>query len=238
MDTTDRFTKYLYQNGYKDATVRSYLQDVKLLLALIGGEQLLPLVTEIELSAIVHEMHTTRKPASIIRWQIAVKKFFAFCSEAGICAENPAAKMPLIEMKRPQKKQDCTSAVVESLLDALDASEKGLRNRAIIALICGTSIKINDLVRLKLGNFQADDATLQIENVFYLLDERTAHIVSRHIINLLMLHGASADSPMFMNRERKPMTRQGIWKIVMNTKIKAGIEGPVTAVGLRGSMVG
>ena len=89
--------------------------------------------------------------------QFAIKKFFAFLDKRGIIEHNPAAALSRIGTKYGNKHTAVSPAVVFSLLDVVDRTTwLGRRNHLIIAMLWCLGLRISELTRLTVTNFEPD----------------------------------------------------------------------------------
>jgi integrase/recombinase XerD len=87
--------------------------------------------------------------------QFAIKKFFAFLEKHGIIQKNPAAPLSRLGGKYGDKHTAVSADTVFKLLDAIpQTSWMDKRNHLIIAMLWCLGLRISELTRLTVGNFE------------------------------------------------------------------------------------
>ena len=164
----------------------------------------------------------------------SVRAFFNYLIEAGLIKVNPTAniKSPKIERK---KLDYLEIEEIDRLLAVPDDSVKGIRDRAILEVLYATGIRVSELIEanvddinLRMGFITCDGeqsrprivplgrpSRAALEN--YIYDSRTKLIKD------------NTDEPaLFVNYSGKRITRQGLWKILKEYGVKAGIDKKLT----------
>ncbi len=200
-------------------------------------------VTNTEIVSYLFLLRKTGKSASTINRKLAtIRGYFRFLmEEKGVITANPTAniKSPKVERKEIEY---LTIEEVDVLLSIPDDSVKGKRDRAILELLYATGIRVNELIYASLS-----DVNLRIGFFTCPGDSGKARIIpiggpARAAMEEYIYRGRDMlvkdnrdETSLFVNFYGKQMTRQGLWKILREYGIKAGIEGKITPHILRNS---
>ncbi|GHV18684.1 tyrosine recombinase XerD [Clostridia bacterium] len=185
--------------------------------------------------------------ATATREHAALKKFYKFLVARDYAGSSPFTASirhelgaPTLKPVEPLKLED-----VQALLNAPNPSTiKGMRDRAILAVLFATGCQISELSNLDINDFSSRDAS-----IFFHKSRRVgAHRVSplypqavRQIESYLLasrpkIYGANGNSLLFINMDGERFSRQGLWKIIKNYSEKLGIEN-VSPNNLRNTVI-
>jgi len=96
-------------------------------------------------------------PSRIQHYQCALKGFFALCVKMGIIPKNPADPLPPIRRVRSDRNQPIAKDVSFRLLRCIDTGcFLGKRNFLIISLLWALGLRLEELISLKVGDFEPD----------------------------------------------------------------------------------
>ncbi|RME53326.1 MAG: tyrosine recombinase XerD [Caldilineae bacterium] len=246
-----RFLEYLAQEkGRSPNTLAAYRKDLQ------QFQRFLPVslddVTPDAIRAFMDFLSAEQGYAAstVARKVAVVKSFFTYLDEEGLLSENPAAavKLPKIDKARPQTMD---RADVERLLAApqKDGSPKGLRDRALIAVLYATGMRVSELVQLNVEDVDLKAGAIvcgagsKRRRVVPIHNE-TARVLRRYLQKgrpALCKEDATEDGatreaePLFLNHRGARLTRQGLWLIIKDYVAAAGIDASVTPHTLRHS---
>ena len=176
--------------------------------------------------------------ASVARAVASMKAFFAFATGS---EQSPAKglKAPKI----PARESDVlTVEEVELLLQQPGTdSSKGLRDKAMLELLCDTGIQVSEMTALRTGDVCLDEADGYVlcgteKKVRRIpLSSSVREVLKRYLVESRdILVGDSECEYLFTNRSGEKLSRQGFWKILKSYCVKAGIEKEITPNMLRG----
>ena len=180
-----------------------------------------------------------RSPATISRFIASARAFFEFCRKNGMISFDPseALKAPKVIKKKPSV---LTETETVRLLSMPDDDIKGIRDKAMLELLCDTGLRVSELLNLSVSDIDTAKRTLKVSgsrtrNITY--DKR----ISRYIQDYLdkgrkKLIGDGVDEGcLFLNISGESMSRQGFWKLIKKYGKEAGIETELTPHVLRHS---
>ncbi|MBP5426778.1 MAG: tyrosine-type recombinase/integrase [Clostridiales bacterium] len=181
---------------------------------------------------------SNKKTTTISRKLASIRSFYQYLLSINLISEDPTEYLesPKIEKKKPEI---LTQSEIENLLNQPECTnQKGIRDKAMLELICATGIRVSELTSLNLEDINWD------ENIIYCGsdDTKRALWISNYVLKCLSnyIHnsrnGDQKESALFLNIYGKRITRQGFWKIIKFYKNKASIEKDVTPHTLRHSL--
>ena len=225
-------------------TLEAYSRDVREFIAFEGSRSITD-ITETsgtEIVAFLHELKISGKSAATVNRKLAsLRAFFNYLIEAGLMKDNPttAIRSPRIDRKNLEY---LTIEEVDRLLSVPDDSIKGIRDRAILELLYATGIRVSELIdadvsdiNLRMGFITCAGekskprivplgrpARAALEN--YIYDGRSA-----------LIKGNKDETALFVNYYGKRITRQGLWKLLKEYGVKAGLDHKLTPNIIRNS---
>lgn len=160
---------------------------------------------------------------TIIRNIITVRRFTKFLLSIGILENDPLANFELPKMKR-NLPDFLSEEEVERLINSIDMTHKNsLRDRVIIEFLYGCGLRVSELANLKINQ-------INLKSGFVIVlgkgnKERVVPMGEELIYWLKKyLEEKKLGLYLFQGRDRKPITRQYIWKIIKSLAKKAEIN--------------
>jgi len=181
-----------------------------------------------------------RSPATISRRIVALRAFFKYCLKNGLCETDPTAG---VELPRVEKKaaKVMSPEDIDLLLEQPDKKTlKGIRDKAMLELMCATGIRVSELVSLKISDVDIKRSLLICGGAD---KERKIPFggAARQALNIYIKHARPSflktedKEILFTNFQGKPMSRQGFWKMLKGYVEAAGISDEITPHSLRHS---
>ncbi|WP_304507189.1 site-specific tyrosine recombinase XerD [Anaerotignum sp.] len=240
----NEFANYLKNDKHSsENTVLSYIRDLKGFSKFMKqcGVDDANKVNYTNIMAYIYELQNQKKAGSTISRNIAsIRSFYNFLIKRGEVSENPAANL---ELPKTEKKMPgvLTLDKVECLLEQPQGIDpKGIRDKAMLELLYATGIRVSELITLKVS-----DVNLPLEYIHCGTDRKNRIIPignqAKIALKKYMERGrngltlAEEEQMLFVNCNGKPMTRQGLWKIIKSYAKKAGIDEDITPHMLRHS---
>lgn len=236
------YMNYLRDNKkLSDSTLQSYKKDI---------EQYLEYMNEINCDVkkktskstivmyLLYLKNQNKKTTTISRKLASIRSFYQYLIFSNLITEDPTEclESPKIKKKKPEI---LTQQEVEDLLKQPECTnKKGIRDKAMLELICETGIRVSELTSLNLEDINWN------KNIIYCGsdDTKRALQVSSDVIRYLKDYIKTSRSKdfrehaLFLNIYGKRITRQGFWKIIKFYKNKASIDKDVTPHTLRHSL--
>lgn len=183
--------------------------------------------------------------STIARMVSCLHGFFGYLMQEGRLESDPSGRLTTARAARGTRKkissEILTAEEIRRLLDAPDTGTAyGLRDAAILRLLCSTGIRTMELARARICDvdFLINYLTVHEENggtrqVPFGMRTGTA---IREYLSSCRSQMADGNDILFINRVGTAISRQGIWKLVRKYGQAADIAGDVTPMRLRSSL--
>lgn len=252
-------TDLAQHEGYARNTVAAYRNDLNQLIEFLARQEpsidnwsqvsppiLVAFVESLRVMKIVKRNGEEKSvaPSTIARKVAALKSFFNYLTTQGVVPSDPALglKAPKVAKRTPKT---MTDDEVERLLAAPGGgnSPKALRDRALLELLYATGMRVSELVSLKMEDLHLAERTVSVRSE----DGSKQRIVpiSDKVVEALQaylergrphfLKSAGSQSALFLNQRGQQLTRQGMWLIIKEYAVRAGLDYEVTPHMLRHS---
>ena len=174
-----------------------------------------------------------RKPATLARKISALKNFFEYLKDQGHIPESPAKaySAPKIVRYHPDY---LTPEEIEKIIAVAGSDPRhGPRNRTILELLYGSGLRVSELVNLKLPNIEFEAGFVRVtgkgsKQRLVPLGGYSKKALEEYLESSQKERSLSGRTLVFPSRSGKPFSRAGIWKIIRNLVLKAGIAKKVT----------
>lgn len=183
-----------------------------------------------------------RSKATINRKISSLRTFYDYQVNVGEVQVNPFNRIKSAKNDTRQM-EFLTYDEIEKLLSLPDDSPKGIRDKALFEFMYGTGARVTEVVRLKFT-----ELNLKMNFVTCKDNDGESRIVPigsyahsaldrymREAFDVIKGDGKGPEDYVFINFRGKPLTRQGIWKILKEYGKKIGIEDKMTPQILRNS---
>lgn len=198
-------------------------------------------VNQEDLVSFMGEKRTLLSPKSLARCLVSIRMFYRFLASEGKVETNPARLLGIPKMYQHLPNVLSRDEVVALLLQPNTETLVGKRDGAILELLYATGLRVTELIGLKLSNINLEVGC--IRTIGKGSKERIIPMGSKAMASLkdylangrpsLLRQGSFPN--IFLNSRGKPMSRQGLWKIIKNYALKAGITRSVTPHTVRHS---
>jgi len=228
----------LLEAGLAEASVASYRCDLQLAERLC--EKPLPGFSTADVQAVLAQLlDLQRKPSSLARMRVSLRRFFAWMVEEELRADNPAALLEAVRHEKPLPR-GLSEAEVERLLAAPDtASPEGLRDAAMLELLYACGLRVSELVGLTLAAVFLQEAVLRVRGKgdkerLVPMGEQAAEMVARYCREArpVLLNGRVSDV-LFISARGGAMNRRTFWQCIHDYAIQVGIRTAVSPHTLR-----
>lgn len=193
------------------------------------------------LDFLMHERDRGMAVSSTARRLVAIKVFFGFLVQEGLLATNVAEAMdsPRLWKLLPGF---LSEREVERLLQAPAGDGRyAVRDRALLELLYATGLRVSELAGLRLEDVHTDPDYVRclgkgskVRIVPYGGRARASLEPYLKAVRPLFVK-PGGDPHVFLTRQGKAFTRQGLWKLITDQARRAGITSPVHPHTLRHS---
>ncbi|MBM7133559.1 site-specific tyrosine recombinase XerD [Staphylococcus lugdunensis] len=178
---------------------------------------------------------------SLARFISTIRSFHQFALREKYAAKDSTV---LLETPKYEKKLPDVLEIDEvvRLLEAPDLSKKnGYRDRTILELMYATGMRVSELVHIEIENI---NVIMGFVRVFGKGDKERIIPLGDTVIDYLktymkeirpQLLKSTVTNVLFLNMHGKPLSRQGIWKMIKQYGIKSNITKTLTPHTLRHS---
>ena len=228
----------LLEAGLAEASVASYRRDLQLAERLCAKP--LPGFSTADVQAVLAQLlDLQRKPSSLARMRVSLRRFFAWMVEEELRADNPAVLLEAVRHEKPLPR-GLSEAEVERLLAAPDtASPEGLRDAAMLELLYACGLRVSELVGLSLAAVFLQEAVLRVRGKgdkerLVPMGEQAAEMVARYCREArpVLLNGRVSDV-LFISTRGGAMNRRTFWQCIHDYAIQVGIRTAVSPHTLR-----
>lgn len=191
-------------------------------------------VTAVELETYIRHMGQDQyAPSSISRTIASMRSFFGYLARKNLVSSDPAEnlKSPKVIKKIPEI---LSRDQIRALLNQPDRDTlKGMRDRAMLEMLCATGMRVSELVGLKTTDIDDDMQTITCtdrnKERIIPLNQETKDSLAEYLDKARdsFLAGKETDI-LFPNCKGNPMSRQGFWKVLKGYAGAAGIGGSIT----------
>lgn len=239
-ELVEDFKKYLMlERRYSDNTVESYIRDVRMFLISLGKD--VDDISKGDIEDYILEILPTLDSSSINRKIASIKSFFKYlCNFRGFV--NVAEGLESLKRKQRLPKY-LTIEEVDRLLNIKLESAFDYRNKAMLELLYATGLRASELINLDTTNLDLFNMTLKVHGKG---NKERIVPVSKMAIKYLALYLAEYRSKLFVKKKKAcdklflnnhgcGLTRQGLYKILKELSVNAGIDKDITPHVLRHS---
>ena len=171
---------------------------------------------------------------SVARHLISLRNLFGFLAKEGRVKADPTSDVdaPKLEQRLPRY---LSADEVETLLAQPDVSTPlGLRDKAMLEVLYATGMRVSELVRVRSADLEA---SLGVIRCLGKGNKERLIPVGKSALRAVEAYQQSGRSSLckngngpflFLNRQGKPLTRVGFWKIIAGYGRQAGFSIPLT----------
>lgn len=248
--TAERYCAGLCDAGRRSPkTERAYRSDLCQFAAAVGFDASVRSLTRSQLEEWLNQLRCREyKPATMRRKIACVRAFLRYQRRHGVLAHDPLESVDVTVGREHRLTPTLLDHEFQSLLNATDrqvetcmalpgdAQLLAQRNQAIIWLLCGTGIRVGELVELRTRDVDQMEGVLRISGKGR--KQRLAFTVD-HDGKRLMCYFRIRSSfqfdhdHVFVNHQGRAITTEGVRAIVANTARAAGLDRRITPHMLR-----
>jgi integrase/recombinase XerD len=175
--------------------------------------------------------------ATLNRRLACFKGFFWWLKTTGAIAADPAAGLT-----RAREQRSIPEALTEAQARRLlDHPTIPVRERAILELLYGAALRVSELARVNVADFDPYQGTLRIrpeagrERLVHLPEEAVNAVKVYLTQDRPYIRHLPSERAMFLNYTGRRMSRQCVWKTVKDAAHAAGFSGSIGPNTLRQS---
>ncbi len=229
----ERYQKYLKnKKNYSDNTIISYQNDLNQLLTFLMEDKLLnkadsksfSITPQIIRKYIAYLKEKKYSAKSIARKVSAIRSFFKFLYKEGIIEINPATNLviPKTDKKLPHfLYPEEVNKLIETPWQDTPAGE---RDKAILEMLYGTGMRVNELINLNVGDLDLKEKTVRVlgkrskERILPLSNPIIRAIQeyskNRYFFNKNKFSRIIEEEALFLNRAGGRLTARSVRRIV------------------------
>ena len=184
---------------------------------------------------------TAAAPATLGRKVACLRSFYRYLRGEGMLDHDPTA-----ELRGPRKTQRLPLVLTREEVTALLREPKGteplaLRDRALLEVMYACGLRVSEAVGLELGDVDLEEGMLRArgkgskERLVPIGRQAAAALRTYRQRGRPAMLAGRAESRLFVNHRGRPLTRQGLYKIVKGHARHAGLEQRMSPHTLRHS---
>ena len=229
----DQFTSQLWlAHGLSENTLASYGSDMRQLARFMQARQKsLREADAADLQAYLAGLFTSKvvkKSTSSNRKISCFKRFYQWALQTHLRTDDPTAALVLAKPTARLPK-NLSEAQVEALLAAPDASDLGVRNRAMLELMYASGLRVSELVSLRMLDVSLNDGVVRVtgkgdKTRLVPFGEEAGETLRTYLdtARVALLRGRSCDE-VFVTARGGAMTRQMFWHVIKKYALAADI---------------
>ncbi len=172
--------------------------------------------------------------SSLARNFSALRGFHRFLISQGVTDIDPSELLETPRLKR--KLPDVLSVEeISSIITQPDVENSmGIRDRAMLEVLYGCGLRISELLALTLNSLFLDDEILRIlgkgaKERFVPIGKEAIHWLKQYlgIVRPVLAAGVHSKNVVFLNKDGRPLSRMGFWKILRKYVVQANISRDV-----------
>ena len=242
-ELVDKYLAYLKGSQGRSAnTLMSYRRDLDQAAAFLQAQGVgkWSAVDQYQLLALIAEQKKRgRSPATINRQLSALRQFYRYLVRHQQLRFNPMELVDNQQLTEKLPPEILTEPEIKQLLAAPDqAHALGKRDRALLAVLATTGMRVSELVDLLVTALHLDIKMIRLgsggrrERLVPISDQAVQEL-KQYLAAVRPLLVAEGEQAVFVNAHGHQLTRQGVWKNLRTLVRQAGIEKAVTPRTLR-----
>lgn len=236
------FENELAIRGLSQNTIIGYRQDVIKLMEFLTEQQIeLQEVTSEDMIQFLSQLKSKEYAVSSSSRMIScLRNYFDYLVESQLISQNP-----MLSIKLPKKAKTLPKILsqeeVSRLLDFPDIhSVNGLRNKALLELLYASGLRVSELVNLQLADLHLSMGFIQVlgkgnKERIIPVGEEADFWLQAYIQRARPSLNKKDAQEVFLTQRGSKFTRQGIWKLLKELVLEAGIQKEVSPHTLRHS---
>ncbi len=236
----DAFLLQLQNKNFSPMTIKSYRADLEEFLSFCAQRNIREVsqFSSTNIRSFLAALQTQKNPSrnTMLRKIASLRSFAAYLLEQGELLRNPFKLLPAPKRQKILPKF-LTVPETEQLLDTAAHTKTAPRDRALFELMYSSGLRRSEVVGLKISDVDFFNGIVKVfgkgskERLVPVTDEALAAIKDY----LACRKNPQSQEALFLNRNGKPLTGDGLAYIFKNTAIAAHLVRKVTPHSLRHS---
>ncbi len=236
----DAFLLQLQNKNFSPMTIKSYRADLEEFLSFCAQRNIREVsqFSSTNIRSFLAALQTQKNPSrnTMLRKIASLRSFAAYLLEQGELLQNPFKLLPAPKREKILPKF-LTVPETEQLLDTAAHTKMAPRDRALFELMYSSGLRRSEVVGLKISDVDFFNGIVKVfgkgskERLVPVTDEALAAIKDY----LACRKNPQSQEALFLNRNGKPLTGDGLAYIFKNTAIAAHLVRKVTPHSLRHS---
>ncbi len=226
---------FLKTSGVSAVSLLSYRRDLERLFS--HFENAPEKADEKALSDYFTQLGDVLSPTSLTRHISVVRSFYKYLLERSLVKTNPVSGLHATSFCQ-KKGESLTKEEFDRLISCPVPGFRGMRDRAMLMLLCDVGLRVSELVELNREDFTDGVICCGLGK------RRRCLPLSRGVSRALgtyccvaELYPVSEDKrPLFITAKGTRLTRQGFWKNLKDRAIYSGVDKPLSPQTLRTSL--
>lgn len=212
-------------------TVSSYINDISSFIAYFNCDDkgILSIESQ-DISSYISSMINTGKCTSTLSRKLAaIRSFYKYLNNISLIEINPVCEI-YIEKSEKKLPSVITVEEVDMLLNEPSEGEpKGIRDKAMLAILYATGLKTSEIISLNLEDVNFSLGQLKCKRGRVLrsipIYSEAMRVLHRYVEEVReTIVKSSKENALFVNIGGSRLTRQGFWKIVKCYSSRVGID--------------
>ncbi len=191
-------------------------------------------VTPLVVQRYLTDLRGVMKPISVHQHFRTLRTFFRWALETGLVRENPMRGLTMKVPKTLPRVPD--NEIVQRLFAACPDSFEGRRNKALVALLTDSGLRISEALRLRIEDVNFSTRTLTIrggkgdKDGVGFFGAEAAHLLRSWLI---IRQGAALEDFLFTDQQGRGLSRDYGTHILHRLSIRAGLSRKIGPHALR-----
>lgn len=224
---------FLKKSGVSSVSLLSYRRDLEKLLAHFSRHP--EAAKREELIDYFTKQGKELSPSSLSRQVSVVRSFYSFLEKERRISENPMEGVSAASFEKKEGEVLDREEFIR-LIEHSVPGFRGIRDRAMLMLLCETGMRVTELVELSRSDLQEgcvlcgrDSRRRSVSISPGLRDTLSQYLAVRALY-------AEEDGALFVTSRGAKMTRQGFWKNLKERAVYSGIDKTISPHTLRRSL--
>lgn len=213
-------------------TLETYERNLRQFTAAVGGD--LAACSPLAVQRYLVSLRERMRPITVRQHYRCLKTFFSWAVQTGGLADHPMRGLVMrVAQGLPRVPED---AEVRGLLVVPAKTPEGVRNRALVALLADSGLRISEALKLRIEDVNTSAGTLTVHggkggrDRLGFFGTRASTLIAPW---LAMRTGARPVDFLFCDRQGRPLSRHHAVRILHRLSVKAGLSRRVGPHALR-----